>query len=79
MSDQPTKTKTHKLNALLGPNGEIIVSSSEAEADWLWDATEGWDCDECDIRKAVVTITVPVLGVPTVRLVGAIEVEATRD
>lgn len=64
------KYREHKIAAMIGPNGELACGWR----DWglLSDATEGWDCDEHEIRRAEITIRVPIV----VRS-GPVQVEAS--
>ncbi len=53
---------------MIGPAGEIVIAGAPHEDEstidwaWLWDCTEGWGCDEHDIRRAILSINVPILG-----------------
>lgn len=60
------KVKNHRIPALVGPNGELVMATVEGEDDpaFLWDCTEHWPCEETEIRKAVIVVSVPILGVP---------------
>ena len=55
--------KEHRVAALIGPNGELVLEMCDNDnPDWemLWNCTDGWPAVEGDIRRAVVTIRVPV-------------------
>lgn len=79
-----SETKKVRIAAMIGPDGQIVLDSTEMPSDlkpdWamLWDFTEEWDCEETDIRRCWVTLDVPILGPNTAPDVpGSIEVTPT--
>lgn len=59
-----TEYREHKIAALVGPKGEISVWTDGSDPDWgcLYDCTEDWADNDQDIRRATITVKVPILG-----------------